>query len=56
MNASLKATRLVYNDPGWLDTVAAWLLALLWILPLAYAVWAPSTRASTRRASSRWRR
>ena len=40
MNASLKATRLVYNDPGWLDTVAAWLLALLWILPLAYAVWA----------------
>jgi sn-glycerol 3-phosphate transport system permease protein len=38
-NASLKATRLVYNDPGWLDTVAAWLLALLWILPLAYAVW-----------------
>jgi len=33
------ATRLVYNDPGWLDTVAAWLLALLWILPLAYAVW-----------------
>lgn len=40
MNASLKATRLVYNDPGWLDTAAAWLLALLWILPLAYAVWA----------------
>ena len=33
------ATRLVYNDPGWLDTVAAWALALLWILPLAYAVW-----------------
>ena len=33
------ATRLVYNDPGWLDTVAAWVLALLWILPLAYAVW-----------------
>jgi len=33
------ATRLVYNDPGWLDTLAAWLLALLWILPLAYAVW-----------------
>jgi len=23
----------------WLDTLAAWLLALLWILPLAYAVW-----------------
>jgi sn-glycerol 3-phosphate transport system permease protein len=31
--------RLVYNDPGWIDTLAAWLLALLWILPLAYAVW-----------------
>lgn len=34
-----RATRLVYNEPGWLDTIAAWLLALLWILPLAYAVW-----------------
>jgi sn-glycerol 3-phosphate transport system permease protein len=33
------ATRLVYNDPGWVDTIAAWLLALLWILPLVYAVW-----------------
>ena len=33
------ANRLVYNDPGWVDTVAAWLLALLWVLPLAYAVW-----------------
>jgi sn-glycerol 3-phosphate transport system permease protein len=32
-------TRLVYNDPTWLDTLAAWLLALMWILPLAYAVW-----------------
>jgi len=31
--------RLVYNDPGWIDTLAAWVLALLWILPLAYAVW-----------------
>lgn len=31
--------RLVYNEPTWLDTVAAWLLALMWILPLAYAVW-----------------
>jgi sn-glycerol 3-phosphate transport system permease protein len=31
--------RLAYNEPTWLDTVAAWLLALLWILPLAYAVW-----------------
>jgi len=31
--------RLVYNEPTWLDTLAAWLLALLWILPLVYAVW-----------------
>ncbi len=31
--------RLAYNEPTWLDTVGAWLLALLWILPLAYAVW-----------------
>ena len=30
-------SRLVYNEPGWLDTLAAWLLALLWILPLGYA-------------------
>jgi sn-glycerol 3-phosphate transport system permease protein len=34
-----RAHRLVYNEPTWLDTVAAWLLALMWILPLAYAVW-----------------
>jgi sn-glycerol 3-phosphate transport system permease protein len=32
-------SRLVYNDPGWIDTLAAWVLALLWILPLMYAVW-----------------
>ncbi len=32
-------SRLVYNDPGWIDTLAAWVLALLWILPLVYAVW-----------------
>ncbi|RYF69941.1 MAG: carbohydrate ABC transporter permease [Comamonadaceae bacterium] len=31
--------RLAYNEPGWLDTLAAWVLALLWILPLVYAVW-----------------
>lgn len=40
--ATLKASpsqRLAYNEPGWLDTLAAWVLALLWILPLAYAVW-----------------
>ena len=39
MNPKVRADRLVYNEPGLLDTVAAWLLALLWILPLAYAVW-----------------
>ena len=38
-SAATSATRLVYNDPGRIDTIAAWLLALLWILPLAYAVW-----------------
>lgn len=28
------------NGAGlWLDTLAAWMLAILWILPLAYAVW-----------------
>jgi sn-glycerol 3-phosphate transport system permease protein len=32
-------TRLAYNEPTWLDTLAAWVLALLWILPLVYAVW-----------------
>jgi sn-glycerol 3-phosphate transport system permease protein len=32
-------TRLAYNEPSWIDTVAAWLLALLWVLPLLYAVW-----------------
>ena len=31
--------RLAFNEPTLLDTVAAWLLALLWILPLVYAVW-----------------
>ncbi|MEJ8858247.1 carbohydrate ABC transporter permease [Variovorax robiniae] len=35
----MKPHRLTYNEPGWLDTLAAWVLALLWILPLAYAVW-----------------
>jgi sn-glycerol 3-phosphate transport system permease protein len=36
---SSAANRLVFNEPGIIDTFAAWLLALLWILPLAYAVW-----------------
>jgi len=40
MSASARtAQRLAYNEPTLLDTLAAWLLALLWILPLAYAVW-----------------
>ncbi|MCC6853529.1 MAG: carbohydrate ABC transporter permease, partial [Rubrivivax sp.] len=30
---------MAWNEPTVLDTAAAWLLALLWILPLAYAVW-----------------
>ncbi|MEJ8815491.1 carbohydrate ABC transporter permease [Variovorax ureilyticus] len=37
MNAATQ--RLAFNEPTWIDTIAAWLLALLWILPLAYAVW-----------------
>lgn len=28
-----------WGGAGWLDTLGAWLLALLWVLPLAYAVW-----------------
>jgi sn-glycerol 3-phosphate transport system permease protein len=39
MSAAAPAQRLAFNEPTWLDTVAAWLLALLWILPLAYAAW-----------------
>ncbi len=38
-SVAARPTRLVYNQPTWLDTVAAWLLALMWILPLVYAVW-----------------
>ena len=33
------AQRLIYNEPTALDTLAAWLLALLWFAPLAYAIW-----------------
>ncbi len=28
-----------FYAPSWLDTAAAWALALLWLLPLVYAVW-----------------
>ncbi len=31
--------RLAFNEPNLLDTLAAWLLGLLWLLPLVYAVW-----------------
>ena len=30
---------MAYLEPGRIDTLAAWLLALLWLLPLVYAVW-----------------
>ncbi len=33
------AQRLAWHAPTWLDTVAAWLLALAWVLPLLYTVW-----------------
>jgi sn-glycerol 3-phosphate transport system permease protein len=39
MSRHAPQTRLVYNDPTLLDTLAAWLLALMWILPLVYAIW-----------------
>lgn len=29
----------LYNGTSWLDTVAAWLMALLWVLPLLFAIW-----------------
>jgi len=40
----MSARQLPRQEPAlytasWLDTAAAWLLALLWILPLVYAVW-----------------
>ena len=36
---SSQPSRVVYNDPTWIDTAAAWMLALMWVLPLVYAVW-----------------
>ena len=39
MSGDKTASRLRYNEPGWIDTLAAWVLALLWVLPLVYAVW-----------------
>lgn len=28
------------SQPGWLSTVGAWLLAIVWVLPLLYSAWA----------------
>jgi sn-glycerol 3-phosphate transport system permease protein len=36
MSAAAAST---YQEPTWLDTLAAWVLALLWFAPLAYAIW-----------------
>jgi len=35
----MSARTMAYNAPGKVDTLAAWLLALLWFAPLAYAIW-----------------
>ncbi len=35
----MSSRRIAYNAPTWIDTAAAWLLALLWILPLVYTLW-----------------
>jgi sn-glycerol 3-phosphate transport system permease protein len=35
----MKAPTNTIYGATWLDTLAAWVLAVLWILPLAYAVW-----------------
>lgn len=39
MSGNGATQRLAFNEPTWVDTVAAWLLALMWVLPLAYAGW-----------------
>ena len=33
------APQLAFNEPTWVDTLAAWVLAVMRILPLVYAVW-----------------
>ena len=38
-SASRKPAEVSFYGASWLDTLAAWVLALLWILPLVYAVW-----------------
>jgi sn-glycerol 3-phosphate transport system permease protein len=37
--AAARVHRLAYNEPTALDVVAAWVLAVLWFLPLLYAIW-----------------
>ena len=39
MSSARTAQRVAFNEPSWIDVVAAWLLAVLWIAPLAYAIW-----------------
>ena len=39
MSSTRTAQRVAFNEPSWIDVVAAWLLAVLWIAPLAYAIW-----------------
>lgn len=39
MSGARTAQRVAYNEPSWIDVVAAWLLAVLWVAPLVYAVW-----------------
>ena len=38
MTARTNTPHIIYGAT-WLDTLAAWALAVLWVLPLAYAVW-----------------
>ena len=35
----MKAAALAWQEPTWLDTLAAWVLALAWFAPLGYAIW-----------------
>lgn len=46
-----------FYGASWLDTLAAWTLALLWLLPLAYAVWTafhPSDASTRLDLSAPW--
>lgn len=50
--AAAPSTPPALGHPTWLDRLAAWLLALLWLLPFVYAVWTAfhPTEYSTRLA------